>query len=78
MQHTNVKAFLWGAKKSFSNVVQGLLDYIMVKGLYSSFGRIYTILMEVLSFWVQAPGLDPGLGEMFPFVGLVRCFGLLV
>ena len=25
--------------------------------------------MEILSFGVQAPGLDPGLGEMFRFVG---------
>jgi len=28
-----------------------------------------TILMEILSFGVQAPGLDPGVGEMFRFVG---------
>ena len=25
--------------------------------------------MEILSFGVQAPGLDPGVGEMFRFVG---------
>ena len=25
--------------------------------------------MEILPFGVQAPGLDPGLGEMFRFVG---------
>ena len=26
--------------------------------------------MEILPFGVQAPGLDPGVGEMFRFVGL--------
>ena len=28
--------------------------------------------MEILSFGVQAPGLDPGVGEMFRFVGPTR------
>ena len=27
------------------------------------------IVMEILSFGVQAPGLDPGVGEMFRVVG---------
>jgi hypothetical protein len=38
-------------------------------GLFLGFGRIYIILMKILSFGVQAPGLDPGVGEMFRFVG---------
>ena len=25
--------------------------------------------MEILSFGIRAPGLDPGVGEMFQFVG---------
>ena len=40
--------------------------------VFLRFGRIQTILMEILSFGVQAPGLDPGVGEMFRFVGPTR------
>ena len=41
----------------------------MVKAVvFVRFGRMLTILMEILSFGVQATGLDPGVGEMFRFV----------
>ena len=37
--------------------------------VFLRFGRIGTILMEILLFGIQAPGLDPGVGEMFRVVG---------
>ena len=50
-------------------MVQGLLNHIKVKGLYFKVWPNKKNPLEILSIWVQAPGLDPGLGEMFRFVG---------
>ena len=39
------------------------------EGIFLRLGRIETNSLEILSIGVQAPGLDPGVGEMFRSVG---------